>query len=312
MKILCSLAFMLGLLGHSQSLLAQTDSKPTTVAILLYPGVELLDFAGPLEVFSLMKNSRVFTVAAKPGPLIVMKKSLTVTPDYAIAQAPQVDILVVPGAASDAIMRVTADTTVINWIRRTTAQRQLTMSVCTGAYVLAKADLLTDRTVTTHWASTEMLQQMVPNTQVMEHARFVDDGNLLTTAGVSAGIDGALWVVARLRGEPAARAVAEIIEYDRWNPESGLVVSRQPKTARPKKAPTATTSAKAAPARVTQPATVAPKAAVLATDGLDPVCQMSVPKGTERTAMFGGKQYGFCSGICQKRFAENPAKYTPR
>lgn len=200
--------------------------KPVHVAILLYPGVELLDFAGPLEVFAAMKNSRVFTVAAKPGPLHSMRKSLVMTPDFTLDNCPAVDVLVVPGATPDVIREVTADSSTINWIRRVHAQSQLTMSVCTGIYLLGQANVLTNKTITTHWASVSYLRKAYTHSNVVENARFVDDGNLLTTAGVSAGIDGALRVVARLQGEEAARTIARYIEYDAYRPNAGLVVGK--------------------------------------------------------------------------------------
>lgn len=309
---LVSLSFLLvSVVASAQENRPVSAPTPTTVAILLYPGVELLDFAGPLEVFSNMNNSRVYTVAARPGPLNTMKKSLTLTPDYTLANCPQPDVLIVPGASGDPIQTVTADTAVINWIRRTAPQRQLTMSVCTGAYLLGKAGLLDNKTVTTHWASTQMLQQMTPKARVMEQTRFVEDGNLLTTAGVSAGIDGALHAVARLRSASDARAVAELIEYDHWNPESGLVVGQHP-TAHAKPSKTAPKRTKPTPVAVAKPVKPAAKMTPLAAEGIDPVCRMTVPKGTETTLMFGGKQYGFCSNICRDRFQHNPARYATK
>ena len=247
--------------------------------------------------------------SAKAGPLHSMRKSLTITPDYSLADCPIPDILIVPGASGDYVQAVVSDTAVIHWIQRTTVQRRLTMSVCTGAYILGKAGLLDNKTVTTHWGSTQMLQQMTPKARVMEQTRFVEDGKLLTTAGVSAGIDGALHAVARLRGASDARAVAELIEYDHWNPESGLVIGQHPNAhAKPSKtAPKLTTPMPVAMAKAVKPAA---KTTPLSADGLDPVCRMTVPKGTETTLMFGGKQYGFCSGICKSRFEREPAKYT--
>ena len=100
------------------------------------------------------------------------------------------------------------------------------MSVCTGAYVLGKAGLLNHKTATTHWASTEMLQQMNPTATVMEHTRFVVDGNVVTTAGVSAGIDGALQVVEQLRGRDVAEDIARTMEYDYWQIKPGLIVGK--------------------------------------------------------------------------------------
>lgn len=287
-----------------------SNTAPTTVVILLYPGVELLDFAGPLEVFSAMQNSRVVTVAAKPGPLVVMKNALTVIPDFTIETCPQPDVLVVPGASSEAIQQVMSDSSVINWIRRTRPKRELTMSVCTGTYVLAQAGELHGKTVTTHWSSTKMLRAMYADVQVKDGTRFVEDGNLLTTAGVSAGIDGALHVVAKLRGTQAARAVAELMEYDYWNPKTGLVMGQQP--AKVSSAKTAKLARKVIVAKATLPAKPGPILNALTADGIDPVCGMTVPKGTTNSAMFGGKKYGFCSDMCRERFQQNPTKYVQK
>lgn len=303
MKLIGTIVLSLTLLSCWGALGAQTPPKSTRVAILLYPGVELLDFAGPLEVFSLMEGADVFTVAAKPGSLNTMKKMLTVTPDYTLANAPQPDVLVVPGASPEHIRAVVGDSSVVNWIRRTTAGRQLTMSVCTGAYLLGQVGLLDGKTVTTHWAATTMLQQMTPGATVMEHTRFVDHGNVVTTAGVSAGIDGALRVVSRLKGPEAARSIARTMEYDKWEPESGLIVGKQPVAARSKRFIPVT---KPSPVKKT----VAPKlTASMLSSPIDPVCQMSVATVIADTARYMGKRYGFCSVSCKKRFKQQPTAY---
>lgn len=279
---------------------AQTAAKPLKVAILLYPGVELLDFAGPLEVFNHMEGAEVYTVAAKSGAMTIMRKMLTVTPEYNLGNAPKPDILVIPGGE---VREVVADSSVISWIQQTTAGSKLTMSVCTGAYLLGKAGLLDGKTVTTHWAATQMLQRMTPKATVMEHTRFVEQGNLLTTAGVSAGIDGALRVVSRLQGLEAAHTIARIMEYDKWEPTSGMIVGQKP-----------IASSKKSVARVSKPTVVKktplPKVETskLVSD-IDPVCQMSIANDLAATAYFGGKQYGFCSKICKDRFVKNPTAY---
>ena len=305
------ITYLLGLALMLPFAPARSQTAPpqptTTVAILVYPGVELLDFAGPLEVFSLMERSQVFTVAAQPGTLPVMENVLTITPDYTLANSPQPDILVVPGASGEAIRQVLGDTAVIDWIQRTTAGRQLTMSVCTGAYVLAKAGLLAGKTATTHWGSTRMLKQMYPTTNVLENTRFVADGKLLTTAGVSAGIDGALHVVAQLRGKPAARSIAELIAYEPYDQQAGVVVGQQPDKPRSVKK----TPKRPAPAPV-KPVAISAPTPPLAADGIDPVCRMHVAKGTTPTAVFGGKQYGFCSGVCHERFVKEPGRYVTK
>ncbi|MBC8151294.1 MAG: DJ-1/PfpI family protein [Bacteroidetes bacterium] len=297
--------------NFSGSIMAQqpVSARATKVAILLYPGAELLDFAGPLEVFSQMPNAEVYTVAAKPGPLSTMKNMLNINPDYTLDKAPQPDILVVPGAASDHIRAVIGDTTVVNWIQRTTANRQLTMSVCTGAYLLGRASLLNNKTVTTHWASTEMLQQMTPKATVLEHTRFVEDGKLMTTAGVSAGIDGALRVVERFRGREAAHDIARIMEYDYWNPKSGFIAGTKPTSPSKAKPPVRSRpmAKVAAPVRVR--VTPKDKNAITLSSGIDPVCKMDVGAERADTTRYLGKTYGFCSKICKERFRRKPTGY---
>ncbi|PRY24546.1 YHS domain-containing protein [Spirosoma oryzae] len=271
--------------------------KPVKIAILLFPGVELLDFAGPLEVFNHMEGASVFTVASQIGPMKMMQNMLTVTPDYTLNTVPQPDILVVPGGRMEDVM---ADTAVVNWIRRTTAGRQLTMSVCTGTYLLGQAGLLDGKTVTTHWAATDMLRQMMPKTTVKEHTRFVDAGSLVTTAGVSAGIDGALHVVARLRGQQAAQQIARLMEYDKWEPEAGLVIGKPAK--RPLTRSKLAVSQKVTSSRRKPVETPASQ--------IDPVCHMAVDKiTTADTAYYAGKYYGFCSKLCKQHFKREPAAY---
>ena len=299
------LALLIGITGP---VMAQNTgpAKPLKVAILLFPGVEPLDFAGPLEVLSHMEATEVYTIATKSGTLTSMNNTLHLTPDYTLDKAPKPDILVVPGGPG--VREATEDSAAINWIRQTAAHRQLTMSVCTGAFVLAKAGLFAGKTVTTHWGSTQMLQAMYPGATVLENTRFVEDGRLLTTAGVSAGIDGALRVVQQQRGTAAANALAELIAYDHFDPRAGFVVGRQlAKTARA----TPKTTRRTAPTPV-KPVAVLPTMTPLAADGTDPVCRMGVAKGTAITASFGGRQYGFCSGVCRERFLRGPAKYATK
>ncbi|MCX6215612.1 DJ-1/PfpI family protein [Spirosoma sp.] len=305
-KISQSLCILLLLTIYtSRSTQAQTATARDTirVAILLFPGVELLDFAGPLEVFNHMEGARVYTVAAQSGPMTIMQKMLTVVPEYTPSTAPQADILVVPGGRMEEVMQ---DSSVVNWIRRTTAQRKLTMSVCTGAQLLSKAGLLTGKTVTTHWAATHMLQQMTPTAIVMENTRFVDQGSIITTAGVSAGIDGALHVVSRLKGVAAAEQIARIMEYDKWEPQAGLVVGKARTQSKRKANPIATK-----PTVVKK--TVATKQAQLKlTSTIDPVCQMSVDGMVADTARYMGKTYGFCSRLCKDRFKKEPTAFLKR
>lgn len=170
------------------------------VAILLFDGVELLDFAGPAEVFIVTaegRSFRVFTVAESTDPLKTMG-GITVTPDFRYADAPSADILVVPGGNLRGVGQPG-----IEWIRRAAGKSEIVMSVCFGAFLLAKAGLLDGIDATTHHWGADDLKKAAPKCNVVTGKRYVDSGKVITTAGVTAGIDGALHIVDRLLGEEA-------------------------------------------------------------------------------------------------------------
>ena len=202
-----------------QALYAEAELN---VAIFIHQGVELLDFAGPGEVFASSPGFNVYTVAASEEP-IISQGFVKITPEYSFGDCPKPDIIVLPGGATNIPM---ADPAVISWIEQAVPETLLSMSVCTGAGLLSKAGLLDGKTVTTFHNYIDALQEMTPKAKVVRDTRFVDNGSIITTAGVSAGIDGALHVVARLRGAEAARRTAEYMEYDKWKPEEGLIVKR--------------------------------------------------------------------------------------
>ena len=180
--------------------------RPYKVAILLFEGVELLDFAGPAEVFIVAdygKSFQVFTVAANTKPLKTMG-GIKVTPDHDYKTSPQADVVVVPGGATSNIPRERYD-----WLKQQQAKAQITMSVCYGAFVLARAGMLNNKQATTHHWAVDQLANTVPSCKVIKGKRFVESGKIVTTAGVTAGIDGALRVVERLLGKEAARWTAE-------------------------------------------------------------------------------------------------------
>jgi transcriptional regulator GlxA family with amidase domain len=198
---------------------AQQSTKrggPMNVAIFVHEGVELLDFAGPGEVFAAADHGRafkVYTVAASPEP-ILSQRFVTVTPQYTIANCPRPDIIVLPGGQTNVPL---GDPKVIAWIKKVAPETEVTLSVCTGAFLLAKAGLLDGVEATTHWGSIEDLRREAPKTIVRENRRFVDSGKVVTSAGVSAGLDGSLHVVARLLGRDTARETARYMEY-KWEP----------------------------------------------------------------------------------------------
>lgn len=177
-----------------------------TVAILLFEGVELLDFAGPAEVFIVAERGKAFrvvTMAETAKPLKTMG-GITVTPDYALADAPAADIIVVPGGNLGAVGKSGRE-----WLKKASAKAEITMSVCFGALLLADVGLLDGLEATSHRWALDQLKQAAPKCKVVSGKRYVDSGQIITTAGVTAGIDGALRIVERLRGKEAAQWAAE-------------------------------------------------------------------------------------------------------
>jgi transcriptional regulator GlxA family with amidase domain len=201
-------------------------ARTRNVAIVLYDGVEVLDFAGPSEVFASAGNIagapgapayRVYTMAATKAP-VKSQGFVTVVPEYSIDDAPKPDIIVIPGGQSGSL---TADARFMAWAKPAIEASELTLTVCSGAFVAAKAGALDGRPATTWYGSVPLLKKEYPNVQAQEGRRFVDSGKVVTTAGVSAGIDGALHVVARLTGRNTADRTARYMEYH-WTPEPYL------------------------------------------------------------------------------------------
>ncbi len=189
------------------------------IAFYLQPGVEVLDFAGPMEVFA-YAGYEIFTVSETKEP-ILSQGILKIIPDYSIKDAPQADILVFFGGNSANAYQVEE---VIDWVK---AQEDVAyyFSVCTGAFVLAEAGILDGKTATTFHSSLSGLEKNYPKVNVKRNVRFVDNGRVITTAGVSAGIDGALHMVAKLQGLEKAKEVAFYMEYDKWKPGEGLILT---------------------------------------------------------------------------------------
>lgn len=206
--------------GCGMDLIARADIR--NVAIVVHDGVELLDFSGPGEVFAASGGRfNVYTVS-EDGKPIVSQGFLRVDPNYSIHDCPWPDILVVPGGGSSELLN---SQWMMEWVRNVSREAEFVMSVCTGAYVLAEAGLLDGRSATTHWGEIESLKRVAPKATIHTGTRFVRSGNVLTTAGVSAGIDGALYLVAEIFGGEMATATAEYMEYDKWEPEAGLVIA---------------------------------------------------------------------------------------
>jgi len=191
------------------------------IAFYLQSGVEVLDFAGPMEVFA-YAGYEVFTVSKTKEP-ILSQGILKVTPDYSIQDAPKSDILAFFGGYAANAYR---DNDVIDWVKAQT-DVDFYFSVCTGAFVLAEAGILEGKTATTFHGQLDDFENRYPNVNVKRGVRFVDNGTVITTAGVSAGIDGALHMVAKLEGLEKAKAVAFYMEYDKWKPGEGLLLTKE-------------------------------------------------------------------------------------
>jgi transcriptional regulator GlxA family with amidase domain len=186
------------------------------VAIIVHEGVELLDFAGPGEVFQAAGQGRafrVYTVAPTTEP-VVSQRFLKIVPQYSFKDCPKPDILVIPGGATNNLLKNEA---MMAWFKETAPQTQIMFSVCTGAFVLGELGLLDDKDATTHHGSIAGLKRRFPKARVHSDRRVLDNGRVVTSAGVSAGIDGSLHLVARLCGLDAAKATAHYMEY-RWEP----------------------------------------------------------------------------------------------
>ena len=189
----------------------------TTIAVALFDGAEELDFAGPWEVLAAWATQwpddgvQVFSVAERPDP-VACAKGMRVVPDHTWETAPAIDVLVYPGGMGT--RRDLADEAILERLRGLRDAGALMTSVCTGSLVYAAAGLLRDRPATTYWGQLDTLTQLDPTIEVRPDDRFVDSGEVVTAAGVSAGIDMALHLVARLHSVERAREVRRYIQYD--------------------------------------------------------------------------------------------------
>jgi transcriptional regulator GlxA family with amidase domain len=194
------------------------------VGIYLFDKVEVLDFAGPFEVFSTTarvksrlepdapKSFEVATIAEELRP-IKARGGLLVQPGFDFSNHSAIDILIIPGGDVSSELKREG---VIDWIARTAPRTRVTASVCTGAFLLARAGLLNGKRATTHWEDVAGLRAMFPEVQVETSSRWVDTGQVITSAGISAGIDMSLHIVRRIEGEDLAIRTARQMEYE-WH-----------------------------------------------------------------------------------------------
>lgn len=180
------------------------------IAILLYPGVTALDAVGPLEVFSRIPDTEIRLVGKVPGPVITEGDVLRLGVTHTIAETPSPDLLLVPGGTTTPGQMV--DDEVLDWIRKVHQTTTWTTSVCTGALILGAAGILKGEPAVTHWYKMGVLKIMGAKPQPAE--RLVQSGKIVTSAGVSAGIDMALWLAEKMADRRQAEAIQLTIEYD--------------------------------------------------------------------------------------------------
>jgi transcriptional regulator GlxA family with amidase domain len=187
------------------------------IGIVLFDGVEELDAVGPWEVLAYWtqhhrEDGWTVSCLSSDGGAVTAAKGLVLGAHHAFDAAPPLSALLHPGGHGKE--KLLSDAAYLDWVRGQRAAVPLMTSVCTGALVYAAGGLLSGRRATTHWAFLDRLRELEPTVDVQEHARYVDDGDLITSAGVSAGIDMALHLVARLAGADRARQVRHAIQYD--------------------------------------------------------------------------------------------------
>lgn len=192
-----------------------------SVGIYIYDGLEVLDFAGPYEVFTTASRVlsrtnvsdpvafKVFTIARAKNA-IRTRPGLIVQADYLISNHPAIDLLLVPGGI---VTTELATPIVSDWISGLSPKPEIIASVCTGAFLLAKAGLLHAKTATTHWEDIDDMQKLFPSVKVLQECRWIDHGAIVTSAGISAGIDMSLHLVERLFGRQLAIDTAHQMEY---------------------------------------------------------------------------------------------------
>lgn len=187
--------------------------QTVTVAVLLFNGAEIIDYAGPWEAFG-EAGFNVFSVAETSEPMTAVFGQ-KITADYTFANSPEADVLLIPGGSAG---KAADNPVLLKWVQRNAQTSKYVMSVCTGAFILAKAGLLDGLSATTVSGAIDRLAQTAPKTHVVHDQRYVDNGKIITTAGLSSGIDGAFHLISKIKGQGFAQSTALGMEY-RWDPD---------------------------------------------------------------------------------------------
>lgn len=217
LRVLCA---SLLLLATAPSGPAQ-ERVPIRVAIALFPGAQILDFTGPWETF-VQAGYRVYTAAATTEPVLT-NGGMRLLPDHAFADAPEADILVIPGGAVP--HRLPENDPLVRWVKGRAEGARYVLTVCNGSFVLGPTGLARGRSITTNAGMIGHLEAFVDGATAVYDRRFVADGKLVTAGGLCAGIDAALHLVGEIDSPGRAREVANKMEYD-WRPEAGYARSK--------------------------------------------------------------------------------------
>jgi putative intracellular protease/amidase len=207
----CLIIFFL-LLALCQETKSQNE-EPENVAILLFDGVQIIDYTIPYEVLSF--NYNVFTVSEKVDTVTTWR-GMNVIPSYSFQNSPKADIIIIPGGNTSQARK---NETLINWIKEKSKSAKIVMSICNGAFILARACDLANLQVTTTSDLIDNLKEATPNSLIVRDKRYVDNGKIIMTAGFSSGIDGSLHIISREFSPTWASIIARRIEYD-WKPDS--------------------------------------------------------------------------------------------
>jgi transcriptional regulator GlxA family with amidase domain len=234
MRSLRRTLLLIGLLSSSfMSSLSARDGQTRTLGIFIFPGFELLDANGPLEMWGNLKGQvKIVTVAREKGE-VASSAGPKMIAEFGCADCPPLDLLLVPGGFG--VQKVLQEKDTLEWMKTRSAKTELTMSVCNGASILAAAGLLDGRQATTNKAFWDMATAPGPAVKWVRHARWVDDGNIVTSSGVSAGIDMTLHVIERLFGAAKAERIANDTEYEWHRDPSWDPFAELPSKARKKK-----------------------------------------------------------------------------
>jgi len=187
------------------------------IGIYIYDEAEVLDFSGPFEVFStairVSGTPNIFSVflVSETGDTVTARGNYRVEPHYAFSNHPNIDVLIIVGGVHTAELRKNQ---VLDWIKAQSEKAQLVASVCTGAFLLAEAKVLYNQKVTTHWEDIPDLRKAYPNLEVIENQRWVDEGEIITSGGISAGIDMSLHLVSKTYSQALAEKTAKQMEFD--------------------------------------------------------------------------------------------------